>query len=748
MDAAPETSLFFSREYLQPALLISLLSVWVLVGLFFYLNRYTRRRYFTIWTAAWLFYALWLTLGLTFPESASGRTLLMVKQWCVGTAAVFLLWGAMRFLRQRISQRVFGLFLLFLFFWSYVAAFHGHDQFWIRLSVFLMMGGASGLAAVGFYQCRRKRNMIGAGLLSAGFFLWGGYLVSYPFLEKSPHLAGAGFFLSAALQLFIAVSMIILVLEEARQREQQIQQRLQAQTEEKRELSNQVLSSEERYRSLFELASEGIVIVESESLRILDINETARKLLGVSLELEELPSLAMFINWTGPVDGRPASGAEWSSWIFRQPRIELLRQDGTVFPAEITGAPVNFEGQAGCQLFIREITEKLRLEEQLRQAEKLSAMGRMISGVSHELNNPLAVVKGYLELVLSHHSIASQTRKDLEKAALVTERASVLVQKFLSFSRSHALRREARNLNDLILHTLEPGKENLLGDVDLKLELAPALPDVEVNAGQMEQVLINLVQNATHAMKSLPGPHCLTVATHDLGDAVLWTISDTGTGIPEEIAGKIFEPFFTTKQVGAGAGLGLSIVHSILAEHEARITCQSSPDRGATFLIEIPALHQPPDSTFPSLPFPESLNATSGKSGRILIVDDEPSIAEMLGEMLEVLGHETRAVFSAAHALELIEQEEFDLILSDFRMPTLDGRDFYLRLQQVKPVLATRIIFLTGDLVNDNTRAFLQSTGNRCLPKPFHLHEVKQAVATALEKIQASTLECEPLVAS
>ncbi|HOB31370.1 MAG TPA: hypothetical protein PKH32_00645 [Verrucomicrobiota bacterium] len=176
----------FSEQYLQATLIVSLLSVWVLVGLFYYLNRYTKREYFTVWTAAWLFYALWLTLSLTVHNTAPTHVLSILKHWCVAISAVFLLWGSLRFLDLPVRQGLFGLFMLFLIVWSTTSPQLLPDTHTLlmQLPVFILIGLGSLFAGVCFYRLRRKLPFVGAGMLSLGFFLWGLYLVSYPFTQQ------------------------------------------------------------------------------------------------------------------------------------------------------------------------------------------------------------------------------------------------------------------------------------------------------------------------------------------------------------------------------------------------------------------------------------------------------------------------------------------------------------------------------------------------------------------------------------
>src|SRR6185436_9345078 len=245
--------LIFPREYMRAALFVSLLSVWVLVGLFYYLNRYTKRYYFTIWTAAWLCYALWLTMGMTFANNPS-QVVAILRQCCISISAVFLLWGSVGFLELKTPQRMFGLFMAFLLTWSCAARMLTQDPFYIHVPTFVLTGFASMFSGLSFYRLRRQQQFVASGLLFLGFFLWGVYLITYPFSQRYDMLINAGFLFSAVLQLFIAVSMIVLVLEEARHINEQVLQQIQSINSEKRELQTKVLSPEEQCRSLFNQA--------------------------------------------------------------------------------------------------------------------------------------------------------------------------------------------------------------------------------------------------------------------------------------------------------------------------------------------------------------------------------------------------------------------------------------------------------------------------------------------------------------
>jgi signal transduction histidine kinase/ActR/RegA family two-component response regulator len=307
--------LIFSREYMRAALMVSLLSVWVLVGLFYYLNRYTKREYFTVWTAAWLFYALWLTLSLQTQNSPPESVFFMLKQCCVAISAVFLLWGSLRFLSLPVRQTLFGLFMVFLVVWTIVSPQILSSTLEIQLPVFILLGSGSIFAASCFYQSRKKMPFVGAGMLALGFLLWGFYLGSYPLSQQYDNLFSTGFFVAAVLQLFIAVSMIVLVLEEVRYKNEQVLAEIAAVRSEKEALQVKVLSTEEQCRSLYDQVrlTEGLqkayeelrrtqhVVVQQERLRALgqmasgvahDVNNALSPIVAYSeLLLSTLPDL-------------------------------------------------------------------------------------------------------------------------------------------------------------------------------------------------------------------------------------------------------------------------------------------------------------------------------------------------------------------------------------------------------------------------------------------------------------------------
>jgi two-component system NtrC family sensor kinase len=369
----------------------------------------------------------------------------------------------------------------------------------------------------------------------------------------------------------------------------------------------------------------------------------------------------------------------------------------------------------------------------LRQAEKLSSLGQMISGVAHELNNPLSVIKGYLDLIVAHHPMTPQTRADLAKVALECDRAAKLARHFLSFARAQPARREMVDVNTLIERVADLRRSGLAAaGIELFLDLAAGLPSTSADPDQVQQVIINLLNNAIQAMAAAPAPRTLRISTRVSAPATLLiSMEDSGPGVPPELQSRVFEPFFTTKPAGAGTGLGLSIAHGIMAEHHGRISCDRSTLGGAGFHLQFPIVTLAAAAPVRDIT-PAPAPPAKPVSARVLVLDDEPSIADLLSEMLGALGHQPAVCLSPLRALEILQTRPFDLVISDFRMPGMNGEAFHQALSKINPDLARRVIFLTGDVVNEETQHFLASTGNPHLDKPFQLTRLEAVIAEVL----------------
>ncbi|MBI2879355.1 MAG: response regulator [Candidatus Rokubacteria bacterium] len=397
------------------------------------------------------------------------------------------------------------------------------------------------------------------------------------------------------------------------------------------------------------------------------------------------------------------------------------RQDGTSFPVEYVSTPIRERGAiVGAVIAFTDITERRRREEeqrrlqgQLAQSEKLAAMGELLAGVAHELNNPLSVVLGQTAL-LREAAEGGPLAQRAEKIARAAERCARIVKNFLAMAHQHPPERHPVRLHEVVEEVLELLAYQLRMDtVEVRLDLADGLPVLWADPHQLGQVVVNLITNAQQAMRGTPPPRRLTLTTrHEPARGrITLEVADSGPGIPPEIQARIFEPFFTTKPPGQGTGVGLALCQGIIAAHGGSIGVESRPGQGATFRIDLPVVAPP--RARPEAPPADRLPAPRGQA--ILVVDDEPEVADVLAEMLAADGHQVEVADDGASALDSLQTRSYDLILSDLRMPQLDGPGLYRELARRRPDLLPRVVFLTGDTLSPEITAFLNETGAPCL---------------------------------
>jgi signal transduction histidine kinase len=369
--------------------------------------------------------------------------------------------------------------------------------------------------------------------------------------------------------------------------------------------------------------------------------------------------------------------------------------------------------------------------EQLLQSEKIATMGSLLAGVAHELNNPLAVVLGQTHL-LRESTQEPRIAAGIEKIMTGAERCVRIVQNFLALARQQPPERGPVGLNGLVGDSLELLAYELRNDnVEVVLSLADDLPMLWADSHQLQQVLVNMVTNAHHAVRQRPADaRMITITTRS--DSALRRvhieIADTGPGISAEIRGRIFEPFFTTKPVGQGTGLGLSLCRGIVEEHGGTINLESEPGRGTKFDITLPVTVRPASTDTPSAT--DTAPPVGAKT--ILVVDDERDLGEILVKALEREGHRVEVAGDGADALRRLEQHGYDLVVSDTKMPVMDGVELFYEIERRFPRLSKRIILLTGDVLDAEKRRFLESSGAPFLTKPFDLGEVRRVVRRAL----------------
>jgi PAS domain S-box-containing protein len=720
--------LYFPPEWLKAALVLALLSTWVLVGLYAYLNRYTRRPYFAMWTAGWLFYALWLTSSISFLEVDNPPQWEWVKLSCIGICAIFLFWGALNFRGTHRGQREMALTVVMMLLWSYVARNSFESKFWLAMPLFSILSLSSFLMAGCFFSQRLSNRYIGASLLGLGFVIWGLQMAFQPAFEADDAMRPTGFVVVSITQLLIAVGMIVLMLEEVRGETTSLRDQLKADARLTRRLQKEIEFTENKYEHLFENANDGIFVVDPRSLQILEVNRAAQALSGYSRD--ELLQLR-FVNlcpFLREKEREIGESPEALSRIFSAyGNVPLTRKDNNMLLTEGAASVMTTPKGTTVQVFLREVTERRRLEQQLRQAEKLSALGQLISGVAHELNNPLAVISGYAQLLSMRPAADEKIRNDLLKIQRESERASKIVQNFLTFARKHPMEKLNVNLNQLVDVSLELLDYDLRASgVRLVKDLRVPLPPVFGDPNQLEQVLLNLINNAVQAMEGSRREKVLKIRTEATETFVRLAVLDHGHGIPQAILEKIFDPFFTTKEAGAGTGLGLSISYSIVKEHSGNIYAANHGEGGAVFTLEFPISHVKPEGRKEGVsPMRKSGVIPPTRVFEVLVVDDEVAILDVFSELLADKSCRVHGATNGLQAQKMIERQDFDLIISDLKMPGMDGRRLYDWVSETKPALAPCFIFVTGDTNSPRTLEFLQQTGNRWLTKPFNFREVE-----------------------
>ena len=420
--------------------------------------------------------------------------------------------------------------------------------------------------------------------------------------------------------------------------------------------------------------------------------------------------------------------------------LRLRKVDGTPIWVEVSATAGAVGSQLGIEAIVRDVSERKKRDDQSRdgryqmlQAEKMAALGQTISGVAHELNNPLATILSWSER-LAERNVDDKTKQGLEVILGEAERAARIVRNLLTFARKRQTTRAMIDLNQVVRETLAlRAHEQEITNIEVVEALATGLPEVFVDGHQIKQVLLNLIINAEQACLAANGRGTIVVRTiHDAdrGSALL-EVTDDGPGIPEDRQGKVFDPFFTTKEVGQGTGLGLTVAYAIAREHGGRIWLESRKGHGASFFVELPISGQhlnPPAARAAQQPI--SLEAFKGL--RVLVVEDEPALAQAVAEALCDAGFKVDRAGDGEEGLTRLTEANYDLIVCDLKMPRIDGMQFYRAMAAATPGLARRVIFVTGDVAGTDAERFLEETGCRWLSKPFRLGDLLRSARDTL----------------
>jgi two-component system NtrC family sensor kinase len=373
-----------------------------------------------------------------------------------------------------------------------------------------------------------------------------------------------------------------------------------------------------------------------------------------------------------------------------------------------------------------------RTQEQLLQSEKMAAIGQLISGVAHELNNPLTAILGYSQLLSSGEVSSDRGAEYVDKIHKQARRTHRIVNNLLSFARQQRPQRNPVRINQAIEDILALREYDLrINNIRIHRDFGEPLPFVSADTHQLQQVFLNIINNSVDAILERSSQGDLWVRTAQLDDRVLIEFVDSGPGV--EDAHRVFDPFYTTKPVGKGTGLGLSICYGIVSEHGGEIHVENVPEHGACFTITLPiplAVENSPAS---------SDGAPAIVRGKVLLVDDEEAVLGLEKEILESRALSVTAVRSGEEAMNLLSSETVDLIVTDMKMPGLvSGIALYEWVRNNRPELARKIVFTMSDAATDSTSATLREAGIMCVQKPFE-------VETFWGAIQRTLREAEPV---
>lgn len=397
-------------------------------------------------------------------------------------------------------------------------------------------------------------------------------------------------------------------------------------------------------------------------------------------------------------------------------------QHGAAYRVTAVPTPDNDDSDARMLLVIDDVSEQADQRNRMVANSRLVAVGEMAAGVAHELNNPLTAVLGFSQLAL-RQTVDPVLRKDLESIASEAERAGQIVDNLLGFARSHAGRGDRFDPAASLQKVLDLREyECRVNNIEVVTYFDPDTPITRADGHRMEQVFLNLIGNAIQAISDSAGRGNITVGLVAIDGLIRISITDDGPGIPKEVLPHIFEQFYTTKPVGKGTGLGLHICQEIVKDHGGEIRVESHARRGTTFVVEIPIVEVvEPEERQPNKP----ATPTSFAMLKVLAVDDEPVITDLLSRILTGLGHEVDVAGDGAEALRMINLSDYDAILLDVKMPGLGGPEVLRCIDGLKPELAERVLFITGDTVSPNTQVFLQEEDVDVLHKPFSLEELR-----------------------
>jgi len=535
---------------------------------------------------------------------------------------------------------------------------------------------------------------------------------------------------------------------------------------EHKQAEKSLITSEARYRRLFEAARDGVIILDAGTGQIMDVNKFLINLLGFSHEQflgKKIWEIGLFKDI---VPNREKYKELQSKGYLRYENMPLETADGRMIAVEFVSNLYDVGSQKVIQCNIRDITERRKIESQLFQAQKLEGIGTLAGGVAHDFNNMIGAIKGYAELSLMDTDKSNPVYEYLKHIVASTDRAANLTRQLLIFSRGHSAELQPLNLNNNITDMLKMLTRLIGENIKIETKLAPDAATIKADAGNIEQVLMNLCVNARDAM---PTGGAITIKTENVavddkycqlniesrcGDFVMLTVSDTGTGMSKEVLDHIFEPFYTTKTQGKGTGLGLSVVYGIVKKHQGWINVYSEPSpageprpngggQGSVFKIYLPvSTEKPRPKSDTKIILPEQLK---GKSERILVIEDDDGIRNLVTNALGKMNYQVFTASNGAQARQLFAREKgvFHFILSDVVLPDTNGVDLSDELIKSKPAATGAslacgrgipILLSSGYASKGAYGDVIRARGLPFIQKPYNLSVLFKTIRAMLEK--------------
>jgi two-component system, cell cycle sensor histidine kinase and response regulator CckA len=494
------------------------------------------------------------------------------------------------------------------------------------------------------------------------------------------------------------------------------------------------------FRAMVDQAPYGILRLSPQG-KFLAVNPASVTMLGYGSAEELLAVEAASVVYVNPQDLEHfiAASSDISS-------VDVLwrKKNGSQILVRLGGRPVRDKNGmiASIDLIAEDVTERRKLEEQLRQAQKMEAVGRLAGGIAHDFNNLLTIMKGHVGLLEEELGLGHPCRRRAEQVSQAADRAASLTQQLLAFSRMQILQPRVINMNTVVTEIEKLIRPVLGENIELALKLDPALGSTLADPSQMEQVILNLVVNACDAMPA-GGKLTIRTANVELSEAwarlhppsvpgwyVLLTVNDTGVGMEPEVQAHIFEPFFTTKEQGKGTGLGLAMVYGIVKQSNGYIWVTSRPGLGTSFQVYLPLVDRPSPVTEPSI---LSSKAPGGPE-TILLVEDEDGVRELIAEILLQSGYNVLSAKNGAEAIEIAQQHPraIQLLITDIVMPGLRGPEVAVRLSELYPGIG--VIYMTGFSAPTELLQEQIAVGVVLLQKPFSRENLTQAVRDVLER--------------